>query len=78
MSVAAGEEYAANCVRINDQVLIARGYPALETHLDRLIRRRWTCPNFKDGRRFELLVVKILVTSGVRPDPSELIAANHC
>jgi dimethylargininase len=34
--VAAGEEYAANCVRVNDQVLIARGYPALETQLKQL------------------------------------------
>jgi len=34
--VAAGEEYAANCVRVNDQALIARGYPALETHLNQL------------------------------------------
>ena len=30
VSVAAGEEYAANCVRVNDQVLIAAGYPTLE------------------------------------------------
>lgn len=28
--VTAGEEYAANCVRVNDQVLIAAGYPTLE------------------------------------------------
>ncbi|HEX6615288.1 MAG TPA: hypothetical protein VF046_03215 [Gemmatimonadales bacterium] len=26
--VPAGEEYAANCVRVNDAVLVARGYPA--------------------------------------------------
>lgn len=25
--VASGEEYAANCIRINDHVLIAKGYP---------------------------------------------------
>jgi dimethylargininase len=31
--VAAGEEYAANCVRVNGQVLIARGFSALETQL---------------------------------------------
>jgi dimethylargininase len=27
----AGEEYAANCVRVSDQVLVAAGYPAFET-----------------------------------------------
>lgn len=27
VSVAAGEEYAANCLRVNDSVLIAAGYP---------------------------------------------------
>jgi dimethylargininase len=27
----AGEEYAANCVRVNDYVLVAAGYPAFET-----------------------------------------------
>jgi dimethylargininase len=27
------EEYAANCVRINDHILVAAGYPALETKL---------------------------------------------
>jgi dimethylargininase len=32
-SVAAGEEYAANCVRVNDHVLIAAGYPILENTL---------------------------------------------
>jgi len=37
--VATGEEYAANCVRVNDQVLIARGYPALETYLEQLGHR---------------------------------------
>jgi dimethylargininase len=29
----AGEEYAANCVRVNDAVLIAAGYPDLEQQL---------------------------------------------
>jgi dimethylargininase len=33
VSVVAGEEYAANCVRVNDQVLIAAGYPTLERTL---------------------------------------------
>jgi len=28
--VNAGEEYAANCVRVNDRVLVAAGYPAFE------------------------------------------------
>lgn len=32
-SVAAGEEYAANCVRVNDRVLIASGHPTLEATL---------------------------------------------
>ena len=30
------EEYAANCVRINDVVLVARGYPRLEAALTKL------------------------------------------
>ncbi|MCU1264727.1 MAG: amidinotransferase [Acidobacteria bacterium] len=33
VSVARGEEYAANCVRVNDRVLIAAGYPILECML---------------------------------------------
>jgi dimethylargininase len=33
VQVADGEEYAANCVRINDEVLIARGYPVFEATL---------------------------------------------
>lgn len=28
-----GEEYAANCVRVNDQVLVAAGYPGFEERL---------------------------------------------
>jgi dimethylargininase len=35
VSVAAGEEYAGNCVRVNDQVLIAAGHPILEGSLQR-------------------------------------------
>jgi dimethylargininase len=31
-----GEEYAANCVRVNDRVLLAAGYPTLEATLRRL------------------------------------------
>jgi len=34
--VPAGEEYAANCVRVNDVVLIAQGYPATATLLGAL------------------------------------------
>jgi dimethylargininase len=34
--VPAGEEYAANCVRINDAVLIAQGYPRTAALLDGL------------------------------------------
>jgi dimethylargininase len=34
--VHAGEEYAANCVRINDHVLVAAGYPAWEGKLREL------------------------------------------
>ena len=34
--VSAEEEYAANCVRINDAVLVARGYPKLEAALKKL------------------------------------------
>ena len=33
VSVAAGEEYAANCVRVNNHVLMAAGYPILESTL---------------------------------------------
>jgi len=31
ISVQAGEEYAANCVRINDHVLVAAGFPVFES-----------------------------------------------
>src|SRR5206468_11662322 len=31
--VNAGDEYAANCVRVNDHVLVAAGYPAFEGRL---------------------------------------------
>lgn len=31
--VAAGEEYAANCIRVNDYVLIAAGFPRFEASL---------------------------------------------
>ena len=34
--VANGEEYAANCVRINDTVLVAAGYPRFREHLHQL------------------------------------------
>ncbi len=34
--VAAGEEYAANCVRVNDHVLVAAGFPRLEAALEGL------------------------------------------
>jgi len=34
--VAPGEEYAANCVRVNDSVLIAAGFPILADALNRL------------------------------------------
>lgn len=37
--VTAGEEYAANCVRVNDHVLVAAGYPHLEGTLRGLGRR---------------------------------------
>jgi dimethylargininase len=36
IEVAAEESYAANCVRVNDTVLIAAGYPKLERALVRL------------------------------------------
>lgn len=36
VSVIAGEEYAANCVRLNDHVLVAAGYPAFESALQEL------------------------------------------
>jgi dimethylargininase len=34
--VPAGEEYAANCVRVNDRVLVAAGYPGFEGTLREL------------------------------------------
>ena len=34
--VDAAEEYAANCVRVNDAVLVAKGFPRLATRLDQL------------------------------------------
>lgn len=36
IETAAGESYAANCVRVNDTVLVAEGYPQLATRLDEL------------------------------------------
>lgn len=36
LGVNAGEEYAANCVRVNDRVLVAAGYPAWEEKLTTL------------------------------------------
>ena len=33
VSVNAGEEYAANCIRVNDRVLVAAGYPSWERKL---------------------------------------------
>lgn len=34
--MAPGEEYAANCIRVNDHILIAAGYPKFEAELRRL------------------------------------------
>jgi dimethylargininase len=34
--VAAGEEYAANCVRVNDRVIMAAGYPRFQAALEGL------------------------------------------
>jgi len=36
VSVDADEEYAANCVRVNDRVLLAAGYPKFERRLKAL------------------------------------------
>ncbi len=36
VETAAGESYAANCVRVNDAVLVAEGYPQLAARLDAL------------------------------------------
>lgn len=36
VAITAGEEYAANCVRVNEHVLLAAGYPNLEETLRRL------------------------------------------
>jgi dimethylargininase len=33
MRIDSGEEYAANCIRVNDHVLVAAGYPAFENKL---------------------------------------------
>lgn len=45
--VPAGEEYAANCVRINERVLIATGHPGVERILEELAIAppRSTCRN---------------------------------
>jgi dimethylargininase len=32
----AGEEYAANCIRVNDHILVAAGYPRLAAELTKL------------------------------------------
>lgn len=34
--VPAGEEYAANCIRVNDRILVAAGFPKLAGSLERL------------------------------------------
>lgn len=34
--VEAGEEYAANCIQVNDHVLIAAGFPSLESTIRQL------------------------------------------
>jgi dimethylargininase len=36
ISVKAGEQYAANCVRVNDHVLMAAGFPSFESTVRRL------------------------------------------
>ena len=36
VSVQASEQYAANCVRVNDYILIAAGYPEFERKLGEL------------------------------------------
>ena len=36
LRVSAGEDYAANCVRVNDHVLVAAGYPRFEETLRKL------------------------------------------
>src|SRR5258707_8441863 len=36
IEVAAGEAYAANCVRVNDDVLVAAGFPSLVGKLEKL------------------------------------------
>jgi dimethylargininase len=36
IETASGESYAANCVRVNDTVLVAEGYPQLAARLDEL------------------------------------------
>jgi dimethylargininase len=36
IETSAGESYAANCVRVNDEVLVAAGYPQLADRLDAL------------------------------------------
>jgi len=36
LRVSSGETYAANCVRVNDYVLVAAGYPSLAAQLHEL------------------------------------------
>ena len=49
VKVQASEQYAANCVRINDYVLIAAGYPEFERKLGNWATRqsRSRCRSFK-------------------------------
>lgn len=44
IEVAAGEEYAANCIRVNDRVLVAAGYPELVERLEGLGYRTLPLP----------------------------------
>ena len=48
IAVCAADSYAANCVRVNDAVLVAAGYPRVATALrDRsFVRSSWKCRNF--------------------------------
>jgi dimethylargininase len=64
--VSAQEGYAANCVRINDAVLLAAGYPRVQGRAG--AKRLQTADPAdvrvqKDGRRLELPVAAFLITS---------------
>ena len=68
--VNATESYAANCLRINDRVLVTAGFPGLRDSLERLgqpVLSLEVSEFEKNGRRLELPFTEILKSPGVLP-----------